>query len=452
MNSIRKLSGILLFATALFLPTQLGKHFFFPFSYVNGVRIDYLAPTIYFIDILLVFLVLLYWRNIAAFIFHKARFYTLCAVAILLIHVFLAQEPYMVLYAFWRISQIFILYIIFSAKSLLTPISLSRSIASTQRKTIINSAQSKEKSTLDTVDLGPIPVIATIYGLLAGSIMQVVLSAAQFIQKSSLQGIFYYLGERFFTLSTPGISTASLNGIEILRPYGTFSHPNSMGGFYLLVYAFCLTCIAVKRNSKNNSSFKAIPIQLLLGLGFLSSFLVFISFSKTAIGTYLLVTLVSVLYSPFKAEIKKSALRCIPCSVSQILIPVILGILFFQAKGDVLSIDKRLYLLQQSMIIFEQHAFFGVGLGNYLYKQAVFSQPYAEFFLQPVHNIFMLILVQGGIIAAGICIWIFNKLARRRNALILIVIIVTGSLDHYWITLIQNMLLLGVVFGTLEYM
>ena len=43
---------ILLFLTILFLPTQLGKHFWPQFSYIYSLRVDYLSPTLYFWDIL----------------------------------------------------------------------------------------------------------------------------------------------------------------------------------------------------------------------------------------------------------------------------------------------------------------------------------------------------------------------------------------------------------------
>ena len=44
------INKILFFLFLLFLPTQLGKHFFLDFSYLSGVRVDYLAPTIYLTD------------------------------------------------------------------------------------------------------------------------------------------------------------------------------------------------------------------------------------------------------------------------------------------------------------------------------------------------------------------------------------------------------------------
>src|SRR4051812_29891213 len=46
-------SSLLYFLLLLLLPTQLGKHFWPPFAFVHGLRIDYLSPTVYLTDLLL---------------------------------------------------------------------------------------------------------------------------------------------------------------------------------------------------------------------------------------------------------------------------------------------------------------------------------------------------------------------------------------------------------------
>ncbi|MCL5090716.1 MAG: hypothetical protein M1514_01765 [Patescibacteria group bacterium] len=48
------------FLTLLFLPTQLGKHFWPPFSHVYSLGIDYLSPTIYFWDLLAISLLIVF--------------------------------------------------------------------------------------------------------------------------------------------------------------------------------------------------------------------------------------------------------------------------------------------------------------------------------------------------------------------------------------------------------
>ena len=57
---LRKVERVLFFATILFLPTQLGKHFWPPFSNVHGIRVDYLSPTLYLTDLFILVLFITY--------------------------------------------------------------------------------------------------------------------------------------------------------------------------------------------------------------------------------------------------------------------------------------------------------------------------------------------------------------------------------------------------------
>src|SRR5579872_2586293 len=55
------MENLLFYLLILFLPTQLGKHFLPNFSIIQGIRIDYLSPTVYFTDILICLLFTLWF-------------------------------------------------------------------------------------------------------------------------------------------------------------------------------------------------------------------------------------------------------------------------------------------------------------------------------------------------------------------------------------------------------
>lgn len=59
------------------LPTQLGKHFWPEWSLVNGIRVDYLSPTIYVTDILIIALFILTIFSKAQSVKRKAQNYSL---------------------------------------------------------------------------------------------------------------------------------------------------------------------------------------------------------------------------------------------------------------------------------------------------------------------------------------------------------------------------------------
>ena len=51
---MKKIHRILFFLLLLLLPVQLGRHFWPEFALVFGIRIDYLSPTIYLTDLLVI--------------------------------------------------------------------------------------------------------------------------------------------------------------------------------------------------------------------------------------------------------------------------------------------------------------------------------------------------------------------------------------------------------------
>src|SRR3989344_6346282 len=56
MSKLKRVENVLLFLTILFLPTQLGRHFWPEFSFIYSLPIDYLSPTLYLWDLLVVLL------------------------------------------------------------------------------------------------------------------------------------------------------------------------------------------------------------------------------------------------------------------------------------------------------------------------------------------------------------------------------------------------------------
>lgn len=388
--------NILIFLLLFLLPTQLGKHFFLPFSYLSGVRIDYLAPTLFLTDIIIVALFLLNIKTVFRFFKNKTF---LIFFFLIIVNILFSLVKEIAVYKSIKILEVLILFAIFYRKNISPKLILS--------------------------------------ALSLGALMELVLSIMQFVGKQSVQGIFYFLGERYLTLSMPDIAKSSLFGVEILRPYGTFSHPNSMAGFYLLIYFFVLL---YKKFSGH--------VYLKYFLLTVSSILIFFSFSKTAIVVYIMLNLIYLMK-------KKFYRKCTFCFIARIFVFIILGALFLSTKGDVLSADKRLTLLQNSLTVFFQHPIFGVGIGNYLVAQNEFASKYSFFFLQPVHNVFMLFLSEAGLILGGFTFYKLYQFVRSkiRNEVFvycLLAVVLSGLLDHYWLTLQQNFLLLAVILGLMS--
>ena len=96
--------------------------------------------------------------------------------------------------------------------------------------------------------------------------------------------------------------------------------------------------------------------------------------------------------------------------------------------------------------MWRQKRLLGVGLNNFLVNLPSFMKGY--WWLQPVHNIFVLLLTEMGLVGlVGIGLCLVKRIDFKKYALVWVVIVLTGMFDHYWLTLPQNMGLMGLVLG-----
>ena len=224
----------------------------------------------------------------------------------------------------------------------------------------------------------------------------------------------------------------------LLRPYATFSHPNSLAGFLLVSL---LLLWGARESFKNKGFFK-------LALFFLGLTL-FLTFSFAA---YLGAGLALIIF--LKKKWPKKGL------VLGILLYIIVVLLSIKAGlVEQKSLNERLVLAQNALALIKKRPLFGVGLGNFIPAQAEML-PFVRQdvnLLQPVHNIYLLIASETGLIgllvfitmAVKIFLGVCNTPLHHRAYAIrpYILIIFLGLFDHYWLTLSQNFLLLAVVLG-----
>ncbi len=397
-----KIFQFFLFLFVVFLPIQLGKHFWPSWSFVRGVRVDYLSPTFYLEDGLLLLLVLF------ELLFLRGKNYSLRKFTPII----------------GIVSAIGIFLFFRSGPGLLRFVRILEVVA-----TIIIVRCHASKQSLIALGLGVAIFWSSLLGL------------AQFSLESSVGNFWYFLGERTFTSNTPGIALAHYPSILgsyhlHLRPYATFSHPNSLAGFILISLLLI-------------QSFSSPFLRLAKILGIVTLFL---SASKGVVGVGILVLLFNLLKGSLSS--KQTFLRLSIIFIGSIFVYS----LFIKDRSSTLN---RALLLRNSFYIISQHPFTGVGLGNYIPSQAKLITDYrlstsSEVTLQPVHNILLLTAAEVGIPTALVILFFIYrfilKLLQFRlydEIIILISVIATGMLDHYWITLPQNLLLLGVLLGIL---
>ena len=150
------------------------------------------------------------------------------------------------------------------------------------------------------------------------------------------------------------------------------------------------------------------------------------------------------LYLIKKIPIKKTILFCI-------LISLLLAFLSPFGSGFGYTISSRLAGISSSVKIIGDHTLFGTGLGAHIVglgEQLQGSQITYEN-LQPVHNIFFLLVSEIGLIGLFFLYFLSKQIKiSSRQSILLTVALLTGLFDHYWLTLLQNKLLLTILLAS----
>lgn len=414
-----KLEQVIFYLLLLFLSTQLGKHFWPEFSIISGLRVDYLSPTLYVTDIL-TGLLFFTWitRKVQDKTFKVQSFIPLFVlVTFLLLTICLSQNYLNGAYHLVRFLEFFF-------------------VAYYVATTIVRMEQVKK--------------VFLFLGI--GVIFQSLLAVSQFIKQGSLGGIFYFFGERLFSPSTPGIANASINGELLLRPYGTFPHPNVLAGFLLLSMIGLVFTVPWAKGKE-----KAVWIVALL----LGSSALLLTMSRGAFLIWLLLLLII-----FLRHVSTQLIRTF-LAIALVILAVLFifhtpfGTRFLQTNFAEEAVVQRTELIRASAVMITEHPIVGVGFGNFLPALAIVQKPFSlGLYLQPVHNIFLLILAETGIIGFGIFMWFLVKtymrllitkktgaLSSRIFAVLLSVILMLGLVDHYFFTIQQGQLLFALIAG-----
>lgn len=398
----KKLEKSLLVLFLLLIPTQLGKHFWPSWSGVLGMRIDYLAPVIYLVDI--VWLGWLMVRCLTAnYQFSLKKYLTFenfICLAVIGLNILIATSREVALYKWIRIGQWWISY------------------------RILKNQRLEIKKYLKWI----IPVWI---------IGESLLGWAQIVSGQNLGGLFYWLGERRFNFNTVGIAQMSVMGEGILRAYGTFSHPNSLAGF-LLVSWLMFQSLLNQSFEKGEGKTKNVGYWIVWWMGLAG---ILISGSR-------IVWLLTGLILIKNLNIKKIFLIGVLVIGAGWIISWNYRLSDFLGGWDVNGLEKRLNLNIAAMEMVRKNIMLGLGAGNFLIKLPEYQRQSRFFWLQPVHNVFLLALAEIGVLGIVVCTYKFfssglNNLLNK-NKWIWVVVLLTGMIDHYWLTLPQNSWLLAI--------
>ena len=369
-------SNLLLQLIVFFLPTQLGLHFWPDFSRAAGIKVDYLSPTLYFVDLLIILYIFPNLQNIFQWL--KKNIFAIAVFTIFItLNSLLGLSP-LNSFFWWARNLLYLLFFL------------------TLRLRKVTWSQIK------------VP-------LLTSTLLIVFLEIYQLLHQGSAGGLFYWLGERTYSFSTPGLGRLSWFGLDLIRPQSTFSHPNSLAGYLLIVYYLLFI----------NKSVLWSKIMVFSGL--------VLALSKAALLAFLLVFI-------FRINSGLLTTAFLSFSFAQIFLPNLVA--SYQTIAD------RILLLAPAKKIIISAPVLGVGLGNFI--PALSSLLPGSFLLpaklQPVHNFFLLALSETGFLGIYLATRLLRKnlpkIIQPRFLGLLALIAITGAFDHYWWTLPQNKLIL----------
>lgn len=397
-----------LFLFLCLIPSQLGKHFWPQWSYVLGIRVDYLSPTFYLLDLiwLLIFLNEIIRHKKERPVIKKKKIKSVIAIVVFIfLNIVLASNPQVAVYKWLRGLQYLITIFYFQ----------------------------KHKKEIKDKLLKVIPVWISVESLLA---------VGQMAKNGSLNGIFYWIGERRFNFNTIGVAQFSIFGKGMIRAYGSFSHPNSLAAFLLV----SLILWFFYKDKVDKLWWWIIFYLAIFGIALSGS---------RSIWLLSLFSLAIIFLKKVKEKSRLIAIFFFFMGLVVFLLRLINQeyLLTDYLNGwDVNSWEKRSQLNLAALEMVKKAPLVGVGLGNYLVRLVEFQSDKKIFWLQPSHNIFLLLLSEIGILGLlPLFFFLFKKIKEKNfdflTKIIIVVIVASGMIDHYWLTLPQNLWLLVMLIG-----
>lgn len=376
-----RLSFLSVIAIFFFSSTQLGLHFWPSSAFLYGLRLDYLSPTLYFLDILiLVYLALTLPRRLL-----PPKLFFLFP--LLLTNLLFSHNPLSTLS--WSLHLL--LYLSF-----------------------LSSLQLRSHTSAKIGSLRFILPLTLLFQLLLGVL--------QVIRGSSLQGIFYFLGERAFSLASPNVAKGEFIGEVILRAYGTFSHPNVLAGWSVVTLLILTYLVRSRKKSSPHTT------HYLLLTSIIVSTIIFLTQSRSAALALFGLVIPFYLLKSLRSRIIYFCLSLTTCYL--LLTTGYSGLRLEPSFGE------RLSLQATSFQVIRTFPIFGTGAQASISTYPSLSPSFR--FFQPDHNSFTLFLSWFGFFGTLAMIYCFRT--RLLDYLVLILpLFPILFLDHHLLTSPQGL-------------
>jgi len=416
----------------LVLPFNVVYHFNSQFAYVDGYFVNYLDFVVHIIDIAVV--VILFWAIAGQKVYKSKPFLAVSGLTICMygVHCLIFRD-WIVVYSAARL----LMYVVAG---------VALYMAGGKPSSPLKNAEAKR---------------GLIIVLLLSAALQSVIAIFQFSLNHSLG--LKALGESIVQVGAFNTSSVYLPDGFHLRGYGTFPHPNILGGFLVVSLIFIFREIVdINWRSKKCGIYGRIyEVGLLAGVLMILAG-IFVTWSRVA---WILAILQIVVWGGYFLKRTGSSIK------TYVLTVVIFGglsLIWLMSSGDSLSfavrerlvtqtsssavsVEERRELKDRAVGIMKESLVTGVGVGRFIPVLAgdpVYTASGIRL-MQPVHNVFMLVFSEVGLMGilsmAGFGTLLWCKKLKMMKSLVLFSLIATfffiGMFDHYLWSLPQGLAL-----------
>ena len=290
--------------------------------------------------------------------------------------------------------------------------------------------------------------------LILSGVWQSLFAIQQFLDQKIIAN--KWLGMAAQAPQTLGVPVVEADGTRWLRAFGTLPHPNILAGFLIVSLILIIGSYTLTQHKRWK---KILPLFFIL-----NSIALFTTLSRAAILTFVILIILLPFLARKQAMLAKSATKfaLIFLCVTVLFTVMYPSLIFSRASGNSyvenVSNTTRVEQYREFGAVIKQNWLTGVGLGNYPAAIETLKPNLAAWTYQPIHNTYLLIFAELGLLGLGaiILLIIFIALQLRRVNIsvqrITAITCLTGItllalFDHYLWSFYFGLMLTAIIFA-----